>query len=248
MARNRKKTSSEPLDIVYDAKTVIPLDYESYIQSIKICENPFCIGPYFILLIDMATRKVVYASPTVNHVLGYSADEWINSDLTQIFGKFHPDTLATQHALYKSIVDFFENISLRARTKYLFSYNIRIKHKNNHYVHLVLHNRCIKYDPTGRPRLIMVTCFDMTHYNLNNEQVLNICKITANSIKRIYTSTFFSEFEKGILTRKEVEIWNYIQKGLTGKEIAEKLNISVHTVNTHRKKIYKKLRSNGLYG
>jgi DNA-binding CsgD family transcriptional regulator len=72
--------------------------------------------------------------------------------------------------------------------------------------------------------------------------------MTANATKKVYSATFFSEYERGILTRKEVEIWNYIQKGLTGKEIAETLNISVHTVNTHRKKIYKKLRMVGLQG
>ncbi|MGC8823898.1 MAG: LuxR C-terminal-related transcriptional regulator [Bacteroidales bacterium] len=246
MARKKKKIFNDPLDIVYEADTIFPIAYEPYLHSAKDCENPFCMGPYFMMLIDMATRKVVYVSPSVQHVLGYSSAEWTNIDLREIFSKYHPDTLATQHSLYSTIVNFFENINLRSRSKYLFSYNIRIKHKQSHYVHLLLHNRCIKYDPTGRPRLLALTCFDITHYSTNYEQVLTIFKITASTFKKVYSVTFFSEYERGILTRKEVEIWNYIQKGMTGKEIAETLNISVHTVNTHRKKIYKKLRTVGL--
>jgi len=248
MGRKKKKISNDPLDIVYEVDKIAPLDYEPYIQSAKGCENSFCTGPYFHMLVDMAMRKVIHVSPSIQHVLGYSPTEWTNASLSHIFTKYHPDTLATQHSLYWTLVEFFENISVRSRPKYIFSYNIRIRHRNNQYVHLLLHNRCIKYDSSGRPRLIFITCFDMTQYSTRNEQILTIYKMTANATKKVYSATFFSEYERGILTRKEVEIWNYIQKGLTGKEIAETLNISVHTVNTHRKKIYKKLRLVGLQG
>lgn len=43
------------------------------------------------------------------------------------------------------------------------------------------------------------------------------------------------------LTTREIEIVRLIAKGLIAKEIASELNISVHTVYTHRKKIMKKL-------
>lgn len=43
------------------------------------------------------------------------------------------------------------------------------------------------------------------------------------------------------LTKKEVEIYELISKGLTTKEIANNLFISVRTVETHRANILKKL-------
>lgn len=43
------------------------------------------------------------------------------------------------------------------------------------------------------------------------------------------------------LSQRECEIIQLLAEGLTGKEIAEKLFISPHTVNTHRKNISKKL-------
>jgi len=44
------------------------------------------------------------------------------------------------------------------------------------------------------------------------------------------------------LTSSEIEIVRLIAGGLTTKEIAAKKNISFHTVNTHRKNIFRKLR------
>jgi len=43
------------------------------------------------------------------------------------------------------------------------------------------------------------------------------------------------------LTASEIEIVKLIADGLTTKEIAAKRNISYHTVNTHRKNIFKKV-------
>jgi DNA-binding NarL/FixJ family response regulator len=45
----------------------------------------------------------------------------------------------------------------------------------------------------------------------------------------------------GRLTYSEIEIVKFIANGLTAKEIALKKHISFHTVNTHRKNIFRKL-------
>ncbi len=50
---------------------------------------------------------------------------------------------------------------------------------------------------------------------------------------------FLSKFEK--LTKKERIILNLIGKGLSTKEIAQKLELSQFTINTHRKNIHSKL-------
>lgn len=47
--------------------------------------------------------------------------------------------------------------------------------------------------------------------------------------------------ESGHLTSAEIEIVRLIAGGMTTKEIAEKKCISFHTVNTHRKNIFRKL-------
>jgi two-component system, NarL family, response regulator NreC len=47
--------------------------------------------------------------------------------------------------------------------------------------------------------------------------------------------------EERVLSDREVTILSYIARGFTNKEIAEKLFLSLHTVNTHRKNICNKL-------
>ncbi len=60
------------------------------------------------------------------------------------------------------------------------------------------------------------------------------------------------ENEKGCegveLTEREVDIIKLIAKGYTNKEVADQLNISAHTVNTHRKNIMAKLNIKNVAG
>lgn len=64
-----------------------------------------------------------------------------------------------------------------------------------------------------------------------NEKYINSSKV----------ASVFKNIESFLFSNRELEIIMHIAKGDTTKEIANKLFISFHTVNTHRKNIFKKL-------
>jgi DNA-binding NarL/FixJ family response regulator len=45
-----------------------------------------------------------------------------------------------------------------------------------------------------------------------------------------------------LLSEREIEVINFIRDGLSSKEIADKLGISIKTVEVHRHNILKKLK------
>lgn len=47
-----------------------------------------------------------------------------------------------------------------------------------------------------------------------------------------------------VLSQREIEVVEYIAQGLTAAQVGEKMCLSVHTINTHRKNIFKKLGVN----
>jgi len=56
------------------------------------------------------------------------------------------------------------------------------------------------------------------------------------------------ENEETHLTQREIEIVGLIEKELSNKEIADQLYISERTVETHRKNIFRKTRTNSVIG
>ena len=70
-------------------------------------------------------------------------------------------------------------------------------------------------------------------------------------IARYVLSAFSSSQKKNLTTElkpREKEILSYLADGLIKKQVAEKLNISTHTVDYHVRKIYSKLQVNTLSG
>jgi DNA-binding CsgD family transcriptional regulator len=66
---------------------------------------------------------------------------------------------------------------------------------------------------------------------------------------KFFTSNFFNKLRDDYqLSDREMEIMQLIFCQYETNEIAEKLSLSPHTVRTHRKRIYKKLKIHNLSG
>lgn len=100
---------------------------------------------------------------------------------------------------------------------------------------------------TGISSFLTKTC--------GEEEILDAIRATAKGEKffctRVLDCLLEKTFSKGKencaptpLTPREIEIVRLVAKGLIAKEIADVLNLSTHTVYTHRKNIMKKLQLN----
>lgn len=74
-----------------------------------------------------------------------------------------------------------------------------------------------------------------------------ICSHISNLLLNLKLNQSVSNTKKIILTTTETEILKEIALGKTTKEIAERRHISVHTVMTHRKNIFRKIEVNSVH-
>jgi DNA-binding NarL/FixJ family response regulator len=97
---------------------------------------------------------------------------------------------------------------------------------------------------------------DIIYKTSGREEILNAIDYTLKE-KKYYPEEIFDmllessesdaendKFRK--LTSSEIEIVKLVANGMTAKEIALKKNLSIHTINTHRKNIFKKLAVNNV--
>ena len=103
--------------------------------------------------------------------------------------------------------------------------------------------------------ILTVLSFGITHFVLktcskdeflnaligitNNENYL--CKHAIEMLLSKNSSSNVSNEKENALTKKEIEITRLVALGLSTKSIATRSFLSVHTVNTHRRNILKKL-------
>ena len=113
---------------------------------------------------------------------------------------------------------------------------------------LILTNSLSKAEFSGLSKLGIK---GMIYKNIDKEELFSAIESTLK-FKKYYSEEIIDLFldhnenkynaeDQKHLTSSEVEIVKLIANGLTTKEIATKRNISYHTVNTHRKNIFRKV-------
>jgi len=113
---------------------------------------------------------------------------------------------------------------------------------------LILTNTITKSEFAG---LTKVGIKNIIYKTVEKEELFNAIESTLRG-KKFYSDEILDLFldlsenryaveDPKHLTASEIEIVKLIADGMTTKEIAAKRNISYHTVNTHRKNIFKKV-------
>ncbi|MCH7409529.1 response regulator transcription factor [Belliella sp. DSM 111904] len=76
-----------------------------------------------------------------------------------------------------------------------------------------------------------------------NSHVMNFQKAIKQNLEDPVDDLFKMRYE---LTKREVQILKLIKSGMTNKDMAESLHLSQLTIESHRKKIYSKLKVNSV--
>ncbi len=144
---------------------------------------------------------------------------------------------------YEELVgNFFNQLPSEKVLKYKVSYDYRIKTKEDNYKWILQQVSAIQTNENGAVIRVIGIHTDISNIKSNNEPS------GLSFIGLENEPTFLNYQEKNILVKNskdiftptEKEILNLVVQGLTSKNIAEILNKSVHTINSHRKNIFQK--------
>lgn len=106
--------------------------------------------------------------------------------------------------------------------------------------------------PHAAIKLVSLLCTFVDANRLTGyDESINLFDDAESLEKKVHTLMNFADDEESdqtALSQREKEIIGCIVKGMTNKEIAEKLFISVHTVITHRRNITRKLQIHSAAG
>lgn len=124
--------------------------------------------------------------------------------------------------------------------------DFRLQDTDGEYVRLLEQIIVLQTDASGKPWLVMAIC---------DASSITDTKLPSSG-KIIYINTgetikSFGEVSSldpsSILSNREKEILKLIAYGFLSKEIADKLNISINTVNNHRRNILQKTGCNNTF-
>lgn len=127
-------------------------------------------------------------------------------------------------------------------TEYVVSFNHRIKNTDGSYSDTYQRCKYIMSKETGFPLYCVGIGYDISYLKDNNTISLSFERIEQKTgLSKLVDKTFFYPYEEdALLTKQEKKILNCMADGLSSREIAAKLIITINTIAKHRQNMLRK--------
>lgn len=152
----------------------------------------------------------------------------------EIFNLIHPDDLAGKHLQELCFFHFVKHQPKKKRTNYYLISKLRMKNGTNNYIP-VLHRMFYVSTPSNDTLWLALCLYSPLLFDIPAK-----CLIV-NSTNGQMTE-IGKQNNTRILSIREKQVLNLIDKGMASKKIAETLSISINTVSRHRQEILGKLQ------
>ncbi len=193
-----------------------------------------------ITVFDLFKKEHIFISYNFSELLGYDLDAAQQYGSAYFNSRVHPDDLHEMYIRGNALLGYiFQHLLDKIRSWKLVN-QYRVLGKDNTYIRVIEQQQALELDASGNLWLAL--------------GVIDIAPDQSADARNVISQIY--DFKTGqilpwpiadipddhvVLSKREIEILQYIKLGFLSKEISEKLYISLNTVNTHRQRILRKL-------
>ena len=188
----------------------------------------------YMKILEQAGSFAVFLSDKFGHY--YYVTEYIEtSQELNIENLVHPDDLEVVRRIDKKVWEFLDTLPEEEKLTYKYIYEMRILDRGK-YVRMIYQMRLLAFKDDN---FLAIGMIDLAPEQSANTSVRFQIK---NCLTDEVVPFAIESATDALLTPREREILALAKEGMFSKEISEKLNISIHTVNRHRQNILEKLQ------
>ena len=188
----------------------------------------------YMKILEQAGSFAVFLSDKFGHY--YYVTEYIEtSQELNIENLVHPDDLEVVRRIDKKVWELLDTLPEEEKLAYKYIYEMRVLDRGK-YVRMIYQMRLLAFKDDNFLAMGMIDLAPEQSANTSVRFQIKNCLTDEVVPFTIETATDV------LLTPREREILALAKEGMFSKEISEKLNISIHTVNRHRQNILEKLQ------
>ncbi|MFD2917941.1 LuxR C-terminal-related transcriptional regulator [Psychroserpens luteus] len=195
----------------------------------------------FFCITNTQDLKFEFISKNFKACLGLDPVELKTNGMRYFWRRIHPDDIKGWLTALNELMEFtLSEISEEKRERANYTWNFRFKNADDVYVNIIQNTTPLAFDSDGKP-IIGLAHYTVLHPNIKMElnasaKLLN----EQNEYETIYFNNFSQKLLSEVVSNRERDVIRLLLQDYSSKLISEKLNISPHTVDTHRRNILKK--------
>lgn len=204
----------------------------------------FFIEPMFYIA-DYTQNKYLYMDKGLNLLFGYDLEKLMESGPKYLVSTlWHPnDCKVFNEKILPEVMQFLKKQPAYHFCNISFSFNYRMRTIKGNYLS-ILQRSTYYMGEDGLPLASVGFVLDITHFKEGTSMIHTIERIDSDftniSKTPLLKSVYYPDHECSQLSKRELEILKYLAKGMSSKEMADTLHISINTVNNHRRKMLEK--------
>lgn len=215
---------------------------EEHVQKIMELDAYLPYSSTFFCITNTKDLTFEYISKNMTSCLGLNKDLFTTQGMRYFWSRMHPDDVELWLQALNELMNFtLTEIPLEDRSRMSYTWNYRIKNADENYVNIIQNTTPIEFDANAKPII------GLAHYTVLDSRIkMEICASAKflnenNEYETKYFNNFSQKLLSDVVSNRERDIIRLLVLNYSSKTIAEKLNISPNTVDTHRRNILKKL-------
>lgn len=215
-------------------------DYKTIENSIALLERMAEVENSSIAVFDLYKKEFITIRSKYREKVNIDQNEFQTHGLAYYISLMHPDDSPVVLDTYMKVFTFSFNLPLEERKDYKTIFNFRLGYQGK-YFHFI--QQIVTLELTKRGKIWLgLSLSDMLPENEKFDKVHRKVVNLKNGKQYLFGDDDLESNWQRLSTR-ELEVLGLVSVGLISKQIADKLFISVNTVNNHRQKILEKLRA-----
>jgi DNA-binding CsgD family transcriptional regulator len=194
-----------------------------------------------VTVFDLHKQVHIYTSQNFYKIFGYENLKTTHVGNEVFDSKVHPEDLKDLSRNGAAAMKFLSELPVQKRKQYKMVNEYRILSPGGSYMQVIEQHQLLENDQNGNPWLSLAVIDISPNQYWQDHVNFQILNYITGEFVQLQTN---SETKKIHLTTREREILRLVKDGKLSKEISYLLEISVHTVNTHRQRILEKLEAN----
>ena len=214
---------------------------ETHIERLKELDKLIPPSAMFFCVTNTTKHSFEFVSKNFTYATGLDINKMTAEGMTYWWSRLHPEEAELWLKALGELMAFtlaevpFED---RKRVSYIWNYSIR--NHEDEYINITQHTTPMYFDEDGKPVI------GLAHYSVTGSGERLPIKATAlilngnDEYETIYYKNHSQKLLEETYSNRERDVLRLISRGHDNKEIAQRLFLSEHTVNTHRKNIMAK--------
>lgn len=215
---------------------------EKHIEKIIELDNYLPYSSTFFCITNTQDLTFEYISKNMTACLGLDSNLLKAQGMRYFWSRMHPDDVEHWLKALNELMAFtLKEIDVNERRRMSYTWNYRFKNQKGNFVNIIQNTTPLEFDSDEKPII------GLAHYTVMDGKIKFPVTATAKYLndQNEYETKYFNNFSQKSLSlgisNRERDVVRLLVLNHSSKDIAEKLNISSNTVDTHRRNILKKL-------